>query len=201
MSVIEPLSAGRTPTPSGVRPNRPSSPSTTRPLLMTSAVPLPTAKVPPLGSRAVWWIDLPASQARQTLRDHLRGQRVDVGPSMLVLPRPATPFQTRDERAHRRQTWLVRFARNQRPLDDGCRLRIHGVPPVLDDLLGIPRDLPSASLGRALAATGVIGTTQRANGTLQVTYNGEPLYFYSKDAAPGDVNGQNVGGVWFVVNP
>lgn len=145
VSVIEPLSAGRTPTPSGVRPNRRSSPSTTRPALKTRTVPSSTSKVPPLGSHAVWWVDLPASQARQMLRDHLRGQHVDVGPSTLVLPRPATPFQTRDERAHRRQTWQVRFARNQRSLHDGCRLRIHGLPPVLDDLLGIPRDLPSAA--------------------------------------------------------
>ncbi len=145
VSVIEPLSAGRTATPSGVRPKRPSSPSTTRPALMPRTVPSPTSKVPPLRSRAVWWVDLPASQARQTLRDQLRGQHVDVGPSRLVLPRPATPFQTRDERAHRRQTWQVRFARNQRSLHDGCRLRIHGLPPVLEDLLRIPRDLPSVA--------------------------------------------------------
>lgn len=38
--------------------------------------------------------------------------------------------------------------------------------------------------------TGTLGTITRAdNGALQVTYNGLPLYFFSKDTAPGDTNG------------
>lgn len=48
---------------------------------------------------------------------------------------------------------------------------------------------------------GVVGTTQRTDGGLQVTYNGMPLYYWAKDSKPGDTTGQNVGGVWFVVNP
>jgi hypothetical protein len=28
-----------------------------------------------------------------------------------------------------------------------------------------------------------------------------PLYYFANDAAPGDVNGQGVGGVWWVVGP
>ncbi len=48
---------------------------------------------------------------------------------------------------------------------------------------------------------GVIGTTQRTDGGLQVTYNGMPLYYWVKDQKPGDTTGQNVGGVWFVINP
>jgi predicted lipoprotein with Yx(FWY)xxD motif len=48
---------------------------------------------------------------------------------------------------------------------------------------------------------GVIGTTSRTDGGLQVTYNGMPLYYWAKDQKPGDTTGQNVGGVWFVVNP
>ena len=35
----------------------------------------------------------------------------------------------------------------------------------------------------------------------QVAYNGIPLYFYADDLEPGDVNGQGVDGVWFVVAP
>ncbi len=46
-----------------------------------------------------------------------------------------------------------------------------------------------------------LGTTTRTDGTVQVTYNGWPLYYYALDAAPGDVAGQEVGGVWFVVSP
>jgi predicted lipoprotein with Yx(FWY)xxD motif len=49
--------------------------------------------------------------------------------------------------------------------------------------------------------TGQVGTITRDDGTLQVTYNGMPLYFWANDKAPGDTNGQGVGNVWFVVQP
>ena len=42
--------------------------------------------------------------------------------------------------------------------------------------------------------TGTFATLTRADGTLQVTYNGLPLYGWQKDAKPGDVTGQGVGG-------
>jgi predicted lipoprotein with Yx(FWY)xxD motif len=48
---------------------------------------------------------------------------------------------------------------------------------------------------------GVLGSTQRTDGSTQLTYNGMPLYYWTKDQKPGDTTGQNVGGVWFVVNP
>jgi predicted lipoprotein with Yx(FWY)xxD motif len=34
-----------------------------------------------------------------------------------------------------------------------------------------------------------------------VTFNGWPLYTFANDKAPGQVNGQGVGGVWFVATP
>ncbi len=46
-----------------------------------------------------------------------------------------------------------------------------------------------------------LGTAMRTDGTTQVTYNGWPLYTYSKDNQPGDVNGERVAGSWFVVSP
>lgn len=51
------------------------------------------------------------------------------------------------------------------------------------------------------AVIGGLGTTPRTDGGVQVTYNGMPLYYWAKDQKPGDTTGQNVGGVWFVVNP
>lgn len=44
--------------------------------------------------------------------------------------------------------------------------------------------------------TGTIDATQRTDGTSQVRYNGDPLYYFAGDSAPGDTNGDGVGGVW-----
>ena len=55
------------------------------------------------------------------------------------------------------------------------------------------------TLGDNVSA-GAISTTVRKDGSVQVTYNGWPLYYYFKDKAPGDVTGQAVGKVWWVVS-
>jgi len=49
------------------------------------------------------------------------------------------------------------------------------------------------------ATTSMLATTTRDDGTTQVTYNGHPLYLYSGDTAPGDANGESIGGIWFAV--
>jgi predicted lipoprotein with Yx(FWY)xxD motif len=46
---------------------------------------------------------------------------------------------------------------------------------------------------------GTLGVITRRDGSRQVTYNGMPLYYYARDSAPGDTNGQGIGNVWFVV--
>jgi predicted lipoprotein with Yx(FWY)xxD motif/plastocyanin len=46
-----------------------------------------------------------------------------------------------------------------------------------------------------------LGSISRADGSMQTTYKGWPLYYYIKDQASGDTLGQGVAGVWFVVNP
>jgi predicted lipoprotein with Yx(FWY)xxD motif len=48
---------------------------------------------------------------------------------------------------------------------------------------------------------GKVSTITRADGTLQVTYNGKPLYFYKNDTKSGDTTGDKIGNVWFVVKP
>jgi len=54
--------------------------------------------------------------------------------------------------------------------------------------------------GEGVDAT-LLSTITRDDGSLQVTYNGWPLYYFHEDAAPGDTNGQGLGGVWFLVSP
>jgi predicted lipoprotein with Yx(FWY)xxD motif len=64
---------------------------------------------------------------------------------------------------------------------------------------------PLLASGKLVAGKGLdqslLGTTQRTDGTTQVTYAGHPLYYFAKDAQPGDTNGEAVGGVWFLVSP
>lgn len=48
---------------------------------------------------------------------------------------------------------------------------------------------------------GTIGTIPTADGKMQITINGMPIYFYSKDEDSSDTYGQGVGGVWSLVSP
>lgn len=45
------------------------------------------------------------------------------------------------------------------------------------------------SLTAATNVPGTLGTITRSDGTMQVTYNGLPLYFWIHDMKPGDVTG------------
>jgi predicted lipoprotein with Yx(FWY)xxD motif len=47
---------------------------------------------------------------------------------------------------------------------------------------------------------GTFATAARADGSSQLTYDGAPLYTWLKDKKPGDITGQGVGGVWWVVS-
>ena len=64
---------------------------------------------------------------------------------------------------------------------------------------------PPVLVGTQISLTGVnrslLGTIKRADGTVQLTLHGWPLYRYAGDSAPGDVNGEGVGGVWFAARP
>ena len=48
------------------------------------------------------------------------------------------------------------------------------------------------------ASTSLLGTTAREDGSIQVTYGGQPLYYFAGDERPSDANGQTLGDVWFV---
>jgi predicted lipoprotein with Yx(FWY)xxD motif len=47
-------------------------------------------------------------------------------------------------------------------------------------------------------AMSTFATITRSDGTVQVTYNHMPLYYYAGDSAAGDTTGQGINGVWFV---
>jgi predicted lipoprotein with Yx(FWY)xxD motif len=49
--------------------------------------------------------------------------------------------------------------------------------------------------------TGDVATITRDDGTRQVTLDGMPLYTFEHDSHAGDVNGQGVKGIWWVVGP
>lgn len=54
------------------------------------------------------------------------------------------------------------------------------------------------------AERSMLGTTKRKDGTLQVTYNGWPLYTYVADKAPGEANGNDIdqfGAEWYALQP
>lgn len=63
---------------------------------------------------------------------------------------------------------------------------------------------PLMTTGKPVAGVGVkqalLGTTKRANGKLQVTYNGHPLYRYVSDSGAGQTHGEGIDGIWFVVS-
>ena len=67
---------------------------------------------------------------------------------------------------------------------------------------------PLTSDGAPVAGEGLdanlLGTITRDDGTMQVTYNGWPLYLYTGDTAPGDATGQGVQdqfGLWHLISP
>lgn len=60
----------------------------------------------------------------------------------------------------------------------------------------VPGDTP---IDPSLDAS-MFGTIERDDGGDQLTVNDQPLYLYQPDTSPGDVTGQGVGGVWFVLD-
>jgi predicted lipoprotein with Yx(FWY)xxD motif len=66
---------------------------------------------------------------------------------------------------------------------------------------------PLITTGKPRAGTGakasLLGTTKRADGRLQVTYNHHPLYTFKKDTKKGQTNGEGLsafGAKWYAVS-
>lgn len=56
------------------------------------------------------------------------------------------------------------------------------------------------TVGEGLDAA-LVGTIERADGTLQVTYAGHPLYTFRRDTEAGHTRGQRLGDQFFLVSP
>jgi predicted lipoprotein with Yx(FWY)xxD motif len=67
---------------------------------------------------------------------------------------------------------------------------------------------PLTTTAAPTAGSGVkaslLGTSKRDDGSMEVTYNGHPLYYFAGDSGPGQTKGQGVDGFgaeWYVVAP
>ena len=90
---------------------------------------------------------------------------------------------------------LYLFARDRRGRSSCSGACAKAWPPFLTK--GAPKALAGVNAK-------LLATTKRADGTLQVTYAKHPLYYFAKDARPGQITCQNVsnfGGLWLVVAP
>ena len=62
-----------------------------------------------------------------------------------------------------------------------------------------------AAHSKPVAGSGVhaslLGTVKRADGRMQVTYRGFPLYRFSGDVKAGELNGQGLDGTWHLIAP
>jgi predicted lipoprotein with Yx(FWY)xxD motif len=84
-------------------------------------------------------------------------------------------------------------ARNVSNCEGAC---LTAWPPIM---LGKEDTLADVALTGGLRRS-LLGVAMRENGSRHVTYNGYPLYYWFRDAKAGDVLGQWVGNVWFVLS-
>jgi predicted lipoprotein with Yx(FWY)xxD motif len=84
--------------------------------------------------------------------------------------------------------WYTKDSPGMSACTGGC---IQAWPAFSPDSLVIPSALNAADFS----------TITRDDGTKQVTYKGYPLYYWVKDTNRGDITGQAVGKVWYVIDP
>ncbi|CAG4934134.1 unnamed protein product, partial [Acidithrix sp. C25] len=79
------------------------------------------------------------------------------------------------------------------PTYPGCKATCSlAFPPVLTN------GAPQASGGILAGYLGVLTSPTKGE---QIAYAGHPLYTYSGDTAPGQLNAQGAGGIWFAITP
>ena len=84
--------------------------------------------------------------------------------------------------------WFAKDSVNTSACSGDC---LKAWPAFTADSIVVPSALNAADFG----------SITRDDGTAQVTYKSYPLYYWVKDKARGDTTGQNVGKVWFVIDP
>ena len=139
--------------------------------------------------------DSPAPMAEKQAES--REQRPATEPE--AAPKPAAAVRVVDSQfgrilADRRGQALYLFAKETSARSECYGECAKAWPPLFTD--GKP-------VARSGARRGLLGTTKRRDGRLQVTYRGHPVYLYEHDS-PGKVLCHNVpefGGLWLVVQP
>jgi predicted lipoprotein with Yx(FWY)xxD motif len=80
-----------------------------------------------------------------------------------------------------------------------------GTPTCYDDCATAWPPLLAADAASVTVGTGLdqskVTVVARTDGGSQVKYGNWPLYYFANDAAAGDVNGQGINDVWYVVGP
>jgi predicted lipoprotein with Yx(FWY)xxD motif len=67
-----------------------------------------------------------------------------------------------------------------------------------------PLVVEEAPVGDDTLDASLLGTIERSDGLLHVTYNGWPLYYYHEDMAAGDIKGhdfEEFGAEWYLIGP
>jgi predicted lipoprotein with Yx(FWY)xxD motif len=70
-----------------------------------------------------------------------------------------------------------------------------------DCIVAWPPVLTESDSPKVDGVTAKIGTIKTPEGKKQITIDGMPVYYWQKDTKPGDVTGQDVNEVWYVVAP
>jgi predicted lipoprotein with Yx(FWY)xxD motif len=90
---------------------------------------------------------------------------------------------------------LYMYAPDHRGRSQCSRFCAQQWPPLV-----LPRGVTRPKAGPGVRAS-LLGTARRANGQLQVTYSGWPLYLWIGDASPGQATGQaDDMGLWYTLS-
>ncbi|MBD2066324.1 hypothetical protein H6F93_02080 [Leptolyngbya sp. FACHB-671] len=100
------------------------------------------------GTQALVWSDIPATQLRREIRQHLRRHQTCIQPNDLGtrLIQPIASYLTRSQRAHRRLSWAERLKRNAISSQTvQVSVQLFGISPQLVDFVNCLSDKGSES--------------------------------------------------------